>query len=100
MYKAVGLFFEEVWLHRRNKFIAVGGSAVFAVFIMVALLQIPWVPEPVKTTAAAISGILITATILMMSFYVVKFVWLGARWQYRKIMNSPQDRQDSAVNRG
>jgi len=77
-YKTVAFFFEQVWLHRRNVFIAVGGAADFPVFANFALFQIPWVPELVKTAGAVISGTLVIATMLLMVFYVLKFIlaWL------------------------
>jgi|SRR5436309_2605731 len=101
MYKVIALFFEEVWLHRRNKFIAVGGAAAFAFFLTYSLFQIPWVPETVKTTRMVVSMSLVFITVLMMAFYVFKFLRLGLLWSYRKIAKpSPSHQTNTFDNRG
>jgi len=97
MFKLVALFFEEAWLHRRNRFIAVGGAAAFSFFLTYSLAQIPWVPQPVKTSGMVISMSLVFITMLMMLYYVFKFVWQSLLWSYRKISGHGAD---SFVKRG
>jgi hypothetical protein len=101
MYKMVALFFEEVWLHRRNRFIAVGGAAAFSFFLTFALFQVSWVPEPVKTTGTVISMGLVFITMLMMVFYTFNFLWLGLLWSYTKIAKPSRSHQTNSFdNRG
>src|SRR5690348_15646586 len=101
MYKVIALFSEEVWLYRRNKFIAVGGAAAFAFFLTYSLFQIPWVPEPVKTTGMVVSMSLVFIAMLMMVFYIFKFLWLGLLWLYRKSGKpSPSHQTNTFDNRG
>jgi len=92
MYKMVALFFEEVWLHRSNRFIAVGGAALFSLFITYAIARIPWIPQLVKTSGMVTSMSLVALTMLMMVYYVLKFAWLGLIWSYRRITKPSMDR--------
>ena len=98
MYKMVAMFFEQVWLHRRNRFIAVGGAAAFSFFLTYALFQVPWVPEPVKTTGMVISMSLVFITVLMMVFYIFKLLWLGLLWSYRKIAKPSRNHQTNSFD--
>jgi hypothetical protein len=96
MYKLLGMFFEEVWSHRQNRFIAVGGAAGLSLFMTMALVQVPWIPDFMKSAAGITTGALALATILMMVYYVLKFVWLGLFWMYKKAVSNT----DAPIRRG
>jgi hypothetical protein len=89
----IAFFFTEVWVHRRNRFIAVGGLALFFIFLMFALSPVPWVPESLKQTVTVLCGLSILATILLMLYYALKFVFVIAIWLFRRVFGttSPQD---------
>jgi hypothetical protein len=94
MWKLVAFFFSQAWNHRQNRFIAVGGIAVFLVFVMLALAPVPWVPESLKQTVRVLCGVSILATILLMLYYVLKFVFVAATWLFRRVFGAAS-RQDS-----
>jgi len=80
----LGFFFTEVWMHRRNRFIAVGGAAVFLLVLALALSPVPWVPESLKQTVGVLCGVAIVATVLLMVYYSLKFFALGIVWLLRR----------------
>ena len=73
----LGYFFTEVWMHRRNRFIAVGGAAVSLLVLALALRPVPWIPESLKQTVFILCGVTIVATVLLMVYYVLKFFVVG-----------------------
>jgi heme/copper-type cytochrome/quinol oxidase subunit 2 len=77
-------FFAEVWAHRRNRFIAVGGTALFLLFLTLALANVPWVPDSLKLTLWIFCGISIFTTLLLMIYYAVKFVVVAVVWLFRR----------------
>lgn len=84
----VALFFSEVWAHRRNRFIAVGGIAVAFFALTLVVMPIPWIPESLKETTAVLCGISAGATMLLMVYYALKFAVLGATWVGRKAVRA------------
>ena len=92
----ITMFFTEVWLHRRNRFIAVGGVALFLLFLMHALKPVPWVPESLKQTIGVLFGLSILATTLLMLYYVLKFVLLAVVWLFKRVFGSSK-REDQTV---
>ena len=94
MWKLVAFFFSEAWNHRQNRFIAVGGIAVFLVLAMLALAPVPWVPESLKQTVGVLCRVSVLATILLMLYYVLKFVFVAATWLFRRVFGAT-NRQDS-----
>ena len=96
MWKLVAFFFSEAWNHRQNRFIAVGGIAVFLVLAMLALAPVPWVPESLKQTVGVLCGVSVLATILLMLYYVLKFVFAAATWLFRRVFGAAS-RQDLAL---
>jgi multisubunit Na+/H+ antiporter MnhB subunit len=77
-------FFEEVWLHRRNRFIAVGGTAVFLLFIAFAIQPVPWGPTELKQTMFFLAGVGLLATTILMIYYAAKFTVVGFAWVLKK----------------
>jgi hypothetical protein len=94
MWKLLAYFFSEAWCHRQNRFIAVGGIAVFLVFVMLALAPVPWVPGSLKQTVAVLCGLSILATILLMLYYALKFAFVAAIWLFKRVFGATS-RQDS-----
>jgi hypothetical protein len=84
MNNLVSFFFEEALLHRRNRFIAVGGAALFLLFIALAIYPVPWVPEALKQTMWFLAGAGIFATTLLMVYYAFKFIFIGFAWIFKK----------------
>jgi hypothetical protein len=93
-------FFNEVWMHRRNRFIAVGGLAVFFVFLMFALNPVPWVPESLKQTIAVSCGLSVLATILLMLYYVLEFGLVIAIWLFRRVFGKTTPRDSGSSEQG
>jgi succinate dehydrogenase hydrophobic anchor subunit len=83
-------FFAEVWSHRRNRFIAVGGTAVCLLFLTLVVTRIPWMPESLKLLMAIFTGIAFIATLLLMLYYVLKFAFLGVKWILAKALRDSQ----------
>jgi hypothetical protein len=71
--------FAEIWNHRRNRFIAVGGTAVFFICLMVLLKSIPETPKWLSDAVAFMCGLLILATLALMCYYIVKLFVMGTR---------------------
>ena len=100
MQNPVAFFFEEVWLHRRNRFIAVGGVALFLFFIALALQPIPWVPEALKQTMMFLAMASIVATMLFMLYYALKFVFIAFAWILKKSLRVSKPEQPSSMDQG
>jgi hypothetical protein len=100
MWKLVAYFFSEAWCHRRNRFIAVGGIAVFLVFVMLALAPVPWVPESLKQTVTVLCGLSIVATMMLMVYYVLKFAVVGAIWLFRRAFGATSRRDSGSSEQG
>ena len=96
----VEFFFEEVWLHRRNRFIAVGGAALFLLFIALALQPIPWVPEALKQTVMFLAGAAIVATMLFMVYYSLKFIFIAFAWILKKAFRLSRHEQPGSIDEG
>ena len=94
----VTFFFEEVWLHRRNKFIAVGGVALFLLFIAIALQPIPWVPNELKQAMMYLAGASLFATMLLMAYYALKFVSIGFVWIFKKAFHLSRDKDHEKLD--
>ena len=77
------LFFSEVWNHRKNRFIAVGGIAVLFIGIMMALVKIPGLPDWLFNSVAFCTGLFVLATLAMMVYYAARFIILGVMWLVR-----------------
>ena|SRR5437868_14793166 len=84
MNNPVAFFFEEVWLHRRNRFIAVGGTALFLLFIALAIQPVPWVPAELKQAMLFLTGACLFAATLLMIYYSLKFTFVGFAWVFKK----------------
>ncbi len=84
----IAFFFTEVWAHRRNRFIAVGGLALLFLLLMFALNPVPWVPESLKQTIAVLCGLSILATILLMLYYALKFAFMTAICLFRRVVGA------------
>jgi apolipoprotein N-acyltransferase len=97
MWKLLACFFSEAWCHRQNRFIAVGGIAVFFVFVMLALAPVPWVPESVKQTVAVLCGLSILATILLMLYYALNFALVVAIWLFRRVFGASRQESGSSA---
>jgi len=80
MFEMIAFFFSEVWNHRTNRFIAVGGIAVLLVGIMMWLAKQPGVPDWLLKFLAFCSGFFAIATLAMMVYYAAKFIILGVAW--------------------
>jgi hypothetical protein len=96
----VAFFFEEAWLHRRNRFIAVGGVALFLLFIALALQPIPWVPEALKQTMIFLAGAGIVATMLLMVYYTLKFIFIAFAWIFKKAFRISQHERAADMDQG
>jgi len=96
----IAFFFTEVWMHRRNRFIAVGGLALFFLFLMFALSPVPWVPESLKQTVTVLFGLSILATTLLMLYYVLKFTVVIAIWLFRRVFGATTPRDSSSSEKG
>jgi len=96
----VAFFFEEAWLHRRNRFIAVGGAALFLLFIALALLPIPWAPEALKQTMIFLAGAGIVATMLLMVYYTLKFIFIAFAWIFKKAFRISKHEQAGDMDQG
>ena len=94
----IGFFFTEAWALRRNIFIAVGGSALFLLFLTLALNPVPWVPESLKMTLAIFCRISISATFLLMLYYILKFAVLAIVWLFRRIFGLSRRENHSALD--
>lgn len=81
----IAYFLAEIWNHRRNRFIAVGGTSVVVIFVMLFLARLPETPEWLLRTFGVICGVLIVVTIAMMCYYIVKFVVTGCVRLWRLI---------------
>ena len=96
----VAFFFEEVWLHRRNRFIAVGGAALFLLFIALAVLPIPWVPEALKQVMVFLAWAGIVATMLLMVYYALKLALIAFAWIFKKAFRISKHEQVDDMDRG
>jgi hypothetical protein len=96
----VAFFFEEVWQHRRNRFIAVGGVALFLLFIALALQPIPWVPEALKQTMMFLAMASIVATMLFMLYYALKFILIAFAWIFKKTLRLSKHEQPGSMDQG
>jgi len=94
----ITFFFTEVWAHRRNRFIAVGGVALFLLFLALALHPVPWVPESLKQTVDVLCGVSIVATVLLMLYYVMKFTVVAAIWLFRRVFGTLRRQDPSSLN--
>ena len=84
------------WAYRRNRFIAVGGIAVFFFFVLFALFNFPKTPEWVLSTVAFALGIAVIATIGLMVYYIVIFIGRLARNVAHPSSGSLQNAQEEA----
>jgi hypothetical protein len=100
MENPVAFFFEEAWLHRRNRFIAVGGAALFVLFVALALQPIPWVPEELKQTMMYLAMASIVATMLFMLYYALKFIFIAFAWILKKTFRLFKHEQPGSMDRG
>jgi len=100
MWKLVAFFFSEVWNHRQNRFIAVGGIAVFLVFVMLALASVPWAPESLKQTVEALCGASILATLLLILYHVLKFVLVAASWLFKRVFEETRRQESDLAEQG
>jgi len=91
----IAFFFSQVWFHRRNRFIAVGGLAVFSIGLMFLLAKISGVPAWVDRAAAAMTGTLILATMALAVYYVVKFIVVGLTRVCRSVIVRGKQRKDT-----
>jgi hypothetical protein len=96
----VAFFFEEVWLHRRNRFIGVGGAALFLLFIALALQPIPWVPAELKQAMIFLAGAGILATTLLMVYYALKFIFTALAWIFKKALRISKHEQAGDMDQG
>jgi hypothetical protein len=94
----LGYFFTEVWNHRRNRFIAVGGVALFLLFLAVALNPVPWVPESLKQTLYVLCVVSFVATVLLMLYYAMKFAVVAAIWLFRRVVGILRRQDPSSLN--
>jgi len=83
MFEMIAFFFSEVWNHRKNRFIAVGGIAVLFVGIMLWLIKLPGVPDWLLKSLAFCTGFFVIATLTMMVSYAAKFMIPGVTWLIR-----------------
>jgi hypothetical protein len=74
----------QIWEHRRNRFIAVGGLAIVSILIAFAAVRIPGVPASVSTFAVAVSASFVVVMIILMIYYPLKFVGMAAVSLYRR----------------
>jgi hypothetical protein len=96
----VAFFFEEVLLHRRNGFIAVGGGALFLLFIALAIRPVPWVPEALKQTMMFLAMASIVATMLFMVYYGLKFIFIALAWIIKRAILLWKHEQPVSMNQG
>jgi hypothetical protein len=96
----VAFFFEEVLFHRRNRFIAVGGAALFLLFVALAIRPVPWVPEPLKQTMMFLAMASIVATMLFMVYYALKFVFIAFAWILKKALRLSKHQQPVSMDQG
>ena len=96
----VAFFFEEVLRHRRNRFIAVGGAALFLLFIALALQPVPWVPEAIKQTVVFLAMASIGATMLFMLYYALKFTFVAFTWIFKKSFRVSKHEPPVSMNQG
>jgi hypothetical protein len=96
----VAFFFQEVWLHRRNRFIAVGGGALFLLLVALALQAIPWVPEALRQTMGFLAAASLVATMLLMVYYAFKFILIGFAWIFKKAFRLSKHEQPSSLDQG
>ena len=82
------LFFAQCWEHRHNWFIAIGGLAAFFLFLTVALTPVPWIPPAVMSTIAFLTGTFSLATIALMLYYIVKYIFVGCIFLIKKLFGT------------
>jgi hypothetical protein len=80
----------QMWQHRQNRFIAVGGLAVFFVGLMFVLVRLQGVPESILAIVAFLCGVFCLGTIALMIYYPLKFIGIGVIRLYRLWLASPQ----------
>jgi hypothetical protein len=86
MLELISYFFSEIWNHRRNRFIAVGGLAVFSIGLMFVLVKIQGIPDWLLRVSAALTGTLIIATMALAGYYLVKFIIVGMTRASRSVI--------------
>jgi hypothetical protein len=86
MLEFISYFFSGVWNHRRNRFIAVGGLAVFSIGLMFVLAKIQGVPDWLLRASAALTGTLIIVTMALACYYLVKFMIGGMARTSRSVI--------------
>jgi apolipoprotein N-acyltransferase len=97
---SVAFFFEEVWLHRRNRFIGVGGAALFLLFIALALQPIPWIPIELKQTMIFLAMAGVVATMLLIVYYALKFIFIAFAWLFKKAFRISKQEQAGDMDQG
>jgi hypothetical protein len=86
MLELISYFFSEIWNHRRNRFIAVGGLAVFFIGLMFVLVKIQGIPDWLLRVSAALTGTLIIATMALAGYYLVKSIVVGVTRTSRSVI--------------
>jgi hypothetical protein len=79
----------QIWGNRRNRFIAVGGLAIFFFGLIVILNNLSGVPDIVLRPIAFVCGVFVVATIALMVYYPLKFIGVGAVCLYRRRFANP-----------
>ncbi|MGB7848313.1 MAG: hypothetical protein WBL63_22060 [Candidatus Acidiferrum sp.] len=89
----------QIWGNRRNRFIAVGGLAVFFFGLIMILNSLPGVPDFLFRIVAFLCGLFVLATMALMVYYPLKFVGVGVIRLHRRLFASPPQSASDAVKK-